>query len=231
MHLRDARRHVAEQVPQESAQGLVRQRRGRGAGRRHAGHLQAEAAAAGAARDARLGLYADLRLPRHRGGAAHQPGRHRPVQVRRAEAERVDQAHEESGLLEEGPALSRRHRIHHHPEPLDRDPRLRRRQVRHDVPDRGVDPAAQGREVAVAAGGVRDRADQRLRQPDHQPRERAVRQCRRAPRGRARARPQGLRRHPVRGQGRHRRHAAAAAGRRVGPAAGGARRPCSATAT
>ena len=92
VHLRDARRHVAEQVPQESAQGLVRQPRGGGAGRRHAGHLQAEAAAAGAARDARLRLHADLCLPCHRGGAAHQPGRHRPVQVRRAEAERVDQA-------------------------------------------------------------------------------------------------------------------------------------------
>ena len=28
---------------------------------------------------------------------------------------------EEPGLLEAGPALSRRHRIHDHPEPLDRD--------------------------------------------------------------------------------------------------------------
>ena len=43
------------------------------------------------------------------------------------------------GLLEEGPALSRRHRVHDHPEPLDRDPGLRRRQVRHDLPDRRDD--------------------------------------------------------------------------------------------
>ena len=54
---------------------------------------------------------------------------------------------EEPGLLEEGPALSRRHRVHHHPEPLDRDPRFHRRQVRHDVPDRGDDSAAEGRQV------------------------------------------------------------------------------------
>ena len=58
-------------------------------------------------------------------------------------------------------------------------------------------------------------------QPDHQPRERAVRQRRCAPRGGARARPQVVHRHPVRGQGRHRRRDAAAAGRRVGHAAGG----------
>ena len=72
------------------------------------------------------------------------------------------------GLLEEGPALSRRHRIHHHHEPLDRDPRLHRRQVRHDVPDRSVDPAAEGRQVAGAERGVRGRADQRLHQHHRQ---------------------------------------------------------------
>ena len=89
-------------------------------------------------------------------------------------------------------------------------------------PTEVIDPAAEGREGAGAEGGLRARADQRLDQPDHQPRERAVRQCRCAPRGRAGARPQGLHRHPVRGQGRHRRRDAAAAGRRVGHAAGGA---------
>ncbi len=82
---------------------------------------------------------------------------------------------QESGLLEEGPAVSRRHRIHHHPEPLDRDPRFRRRQVRHHVPDRGHDPALEGREGAGAERRLRARADQRLDQPDHQPRKRAVR--------------------------------------------------------
>ena len=38
-----------------------------------------------------------------------------------------------TGLLEAGPALSRRHRIRHRSEPLDRDPRLCRRPVRHDL--------------------------------------------------------------------------------------------------
>ena len=37
------------------------------------------------------------------------------------------------GLLEAGSALSRRHRIHHRAEPLDRDPRLYRRAIRHDL--------------------------------------------------------------------------------------------------
>ena len=60
--------------------------------------------------------------------------------------------------------------------------------------------------------GVRARADQRRHQPDHQSRERAVRQCGCPPRGRAVARPQVLRRHHVRGQFRHRRRDAAAAG-------------------
>ena len=40
---------------------------------------------------------------------------------------------QEPRLLEAGPALSRRHRVRHHPQPLDRDPRLYRRQVRHDL--------------------------------------------------------------------------------------------------
>ena len=219
MHVRDVVRQIAEPLPQEPAQGLVRQCHRRDPERRLRGHFQSVAAAARAARDARIRLHADLRLPRHSRRAAHQPDRHRTVQVRRAEAERVDQAREEPGLLEEGPALSRRHRIHDHPEPLDRDPRFRRRQVRHHVPDRGHDPAAQGREGAGTERRMRARTDQRLDQPDHQPRERTVRQCRRAPCGRAVARPQVL--HPDHGRGQFgcRRRDAAAARRRVGHAA------------
>ena len=102
--------------------------------------LPSQAAAAVDPGDARLRLHADLSLPRLGGADAHQSDRHRPVQVRRAEAERVDQAREEPGLLEEGPALSRRHRIHDHHEPRDRDARLRRRQGRHDLPDRNDGP-------------------------------------------------------------------------------------------
>ena len=56
--------------------------------------------------DARLRLHADLSLPRAGGADAHASDRHRTVQVRRDEAERVDQAREKPRLLEEGPALS-----------------------------------------------------------------------------------------------------------------------------
>ena len=69
---------------------------------------------------ARFGSIADLSLPCVAGADAAAPDRHRAVQVRRVQAERVDQGGEEPGLLETGPALSRRHRIHDHPEPLDR---------------------------------------------------------------------------------------------------------------
>ena len=53
------------------------------------------------------------------GRHAHQADRHRSVQVRRVQGQRIHQAHPQPGLLEEGPAVSRRHRIHHHHQPLD----------------------------------------------------------------------------------------------------------------
>ena len=70
--------------------------------------------------------------------------------------ERVIKLAREPGLLEEGPALSRRHRVQDRREPLDPHPRLRRRRVRHDVPDRRHHPAGRGHEVAGAAGDLRD---------------------------------------------------------------------------
>src|ERR1051325_8937273 len=63
MHLRDAGRQIAEQVPQEPAQGLVRQRQGSDDRRRPAGDVPSDAPAAGGARNARLRLHADLCLP------------------------------------------------------------------------------------------------------------------------------------------------------------------------
>ena len=65
------------------------------------------------------------------------PDRHRPVQVRRVQAQRIHQAGQEPGLLEAGPALSRRHRVDDRAEPRDPEPRLYRRQVRHDLSLRG----------------------------------------------------------------------------------------------
>ncbi len=87
------------------------------------------------------------------------------------------------------PAVSRRRRVHHHPEPLDRDPGVHRRQVRHDLPDRGDDPAAQGRQGAGPAGGVCGGAHQRQHQPDRQSRLATLRQRRAAPRDGAGAGP------------------------------------------
>ena len=175
---------------------------------------------AGAAGPARLGLHAGLSLPCLAGRHAHASDRHRAVQVRRIQDQRIDQADAQSGLLEEGAALSRRDRIHHHPEPLDSDPRLHRRQVRHDLPDRGDDSAAEGREEPGAEGDLRGGADQRQHQPDRQSRLAAVRQSGHPQGDGDDARSQGLRRHPVRGTGGYRRRHAAAAARRLGAAAG-----------
>ena len=86
--------------------------------------FEPEAAAAGAAVAARLRLHAGLSLPRLAGRHAHQADRHRPVQVRRVQGQRIDQAHQEPRLLQEGPAASRRHRIHHHYQPFDGHSRI-----------------------------------------------------------------------------------------------------------
>ena len=79
-------------------------------------------------------------------------------------------------------------------EPLDRDPRLRRRQIRHHLPDAHHNPTAEGREIAGAERGLRHRADQRLHQHHRQFEFAAVRQYRHPPGAGALARPQGL--HP-----------------------------------
>ena len=80
-----------------------------------------------------------------------------PVQIRRVQAQRVHQGDAQPGLLEAGPALSRRHRIHHHQEPVDGDVGLHRRQVRHDVSLQRDDPADEGHQEPDAAGDLRDR--------------------------------------------------------------------------
>ena len=92
MHLRHADGQVAAEVPPEPAQGLVRARQRRHHQRRLRGRVQPEAAAAGAAGAARLRLYADLSLPCIARGNAHPSDRHRPVQVRRVQGQRIDQA-------------------------------------------------------------------------------------------------------------------------------------------
>ena len=73
------------------------------------------------------GFHPGLPLPCRRVADAAAPDRHRPVQIRRVQAEPVDQGGEEPGLLEARPALSpRRHRMDRNSQPLDRDPGLHR---------------------------------------------------------------------------------------------------------
>ena len=137
-------------------------------------------------------------------------------------ANEFDQAHAQPRLLQEGPAASRRHRIHHHHQPVDGDSRIHLGPVRHDLPDRSVDPAAQGRQEPGAEGGLRRRAQQRRHQHHHQLVLAAVRQPRHPPRAGAGAGPQGLHLDHVRRTGRHRRHHATRSRGPVGDAEGDA---------
>ena len=100
------------QAAQEPAQVMVVQSQGGDGQRRPRGDLPSQAAAALAADHARRRLLAGLPCHVNAAPDADQADRHRALQVRRVQAERVDQAGEESRLLEEGPALSRRHRVH-----------------------------------------------------------------------------------------------------------------------
>src|SRR2546430_9127962 len=58
-----------------------------------------------------FGIFADLSLPRVGARHAYQADRNGSVQVRRVQAERVDQDHAQPGLLEERPPLPRRYRV------------------------------------------------------------------------------------------------------------------------
>ena len=99
------------------------------------------------------------------------------------------QAGAQPELLEAGPALSRRHRIHHHPQPLDGDPGLRGRQVRHDLPLRAHGAAGGRRQEPDAERGLRHLADERRGQHADEPGA-AVRRSGGAARRRHDARPQ-----------------------------------------
>ena len=121
MHLGPADGHGPGQAPHQPAQVLVRQRR---AGDDNGDyevtfHLKRPQPALLALLAS--GLVADLSLPRAGARDAAAPDRHRPVQIRRVQAERAHQDGPQPRLLEEGSAVSRRHRIHDHAR--DRRPR------------------------------------------------------------------------------------------------------------
>ena len=162
------------QLPQEPAQDLVAQPEGGDRQRRPRGDVPPRPAASVLRRAVRHRLQPGLSLPRVGGRHAHQADRHRSLQVRRVQEQRVGQARAQPRLLAQGPPLPRCHRMARHLQPLDPRAGLRRRRVRHDVlarPDRG---AGEGHPVAAAEGDLRAAADQQLDQPDRQPRRRAV---------------------------------------------------------
>jgi alkylated DNA nucleotide flippase Atl1 len=96
------------------------------------GDYPSEAAAAGVPDAARQRLRADLSLPRADARDAPTSNWHRSVQIRRVQTERVYQGDAKCGLLEEGSALSRRHRMDDHKEYVDGDIGFYLGKVRHD---------------------------------------------------------------------------------------------------
>ena len=92
---------------------------------------------------------------------AAAPDWHRPVRIRRVQAERVDQSGPKPRLLEEGSALSRRHRIYHHPEYVDGNIGVHLRLVRHDLPVHPHGAAFEGCEEPEAGRNLRADAERR----------------------------------------------------------------------
>ena len=80
----------------------------------------------------------------------------------------------QSGLLEKGPALSRRHRVPDHQERRDRLAGLRLGQGRHDLVVFPPSADAERHQQADGAGALPHGADERAAQRDHQPRGAAV---------------------------------------------------------
>ena len=151
-------------------------------------------------------------------------GRHRPVQIRRVQTQRIHQGRKKPGLLEAGPALSRRHRIHDHARTRAAQPRLLCRAVRHDPAERDH-PDAEGFQGAGAASDLRSLARQCAAHDADQPGRSALRQSGVAPGDGSGLRPQGLSRHHQRGERGDRRQHDAAAERRLGHAARGVADP------
>ncbi len=97
------------------------------------------------------------------------------VEFKQNEGIKITQEHR---LLEEGPALSRRHRVHHRAQPRDGDAELRLGPLRHHLPLGGDDSAAEGHQEPAAQRGVPGHLDEQQHQPDRQSRRAAVRQSR-----------------------------------------------------
>ena len=89
VHLGPAAGQGGRKAARQPAQGLVQQPRRGQHQRRLRSYFRPEAAAAGVYRAARVWHVAGLSLPRLSGADAPAPDRHRPLQVRRVQAQRV----------------------------------------------------------------------------------------------------------------------------------------------
>src|SRR5438874_7467981 len=97
------------------------------------------------------------------------PDRHWALQIRRIQAERIHPGGEEPGLLEAGTAVPRWRRVDDHPEPVDPDARVYRRQVRHELSLRGHLAVDARHPEPGAEGDLRDDADTSGDEPARQP--------------------------------------------------------------
>ena len=217
----------------QPAQVLVRQRREGHDQRRLRGHLPPQAAAAVAAwrcspRATRRSIPATCRPAQMR----TKPVGTGPFKFVEFKQNGDHQARPQHRLLEEGQALSRRHRV---------SPSCRTAATailgfvsgRFDMTFAlgRHHPAAEGHQGAGAQRAVRGRVDEQQHQPDPEPRRAAVRQSRDPPRAwRSRIDRKAFIDIINQGDGRCRRHDAAAARRRLGPAARRCSTPCRATA-
>ena len=144
------------EAARQPAQVLVPQSRRGDDERRLRGHLPPEAAAAGVSGAAGLRLVAGLSLPCAAARDAQPSDRHRPVQIRRVQAERGrSRSTRNPDYWKPGRPYLDGIEWHDHPEIVDAQPDLHRRQVRHDLALRHDGPAAERRQEPGAAGDLR----------------------------------------------------------------------------
>src|SRR5215831_16691643 len=202
MHVLPPQRQGTRLPTPQSARHLVRAPNRSHPQWRFRGHIGTVTAATLVARHAGLRLQRHISMPRLGTRHAHQADRHRTLQVRRVQEQRVDPARSQFGLLDEGPTLSRCHRVAHRAQPLDAHSCLRGRRIRPDANRRHYSAPPQRLEKECAKRRLFDAADQRDHAHAGQPRAAAIRQPRAASRHAAEPRPAGIHRHPHARQGK-----------------------------